>query len=254
LEAVISEPEAWLRPYLDTVMDRLLRAGYMLPSNEFRYLFAAVAGAHIAGYDPVYDYVAEAYYDLLDVVEEVEPLATPRWRKLLFDFQDEVEALAAFEEALSSSETVFVAEPILAAAVVGFYGIQRYPDKWFKAGLPRLPGQQVIIAYRDKGKKKILVPRSLFFLAVSGLSAYEVEPGRKKRIIVPDPAYVRKSVLDSHAPISLFKDIVVEAVAKYTRLASILGEDFEKACKTEGVLVIEYMFEGPSVLKAKYYC
>ncbi|BEP18656.1 hypothetical protein PYJP_20080 [Pyrofollis japonicus] len=254
MEAVISEPEAWLKPYLDTIVDRLLRAGYMLPGNEFRYLFAAVAGAHIAGYDPVYDYVVETYYDLLDAVDEVEPLATPRWRKLLFDFQDEVEALAAFEEALSSSETVFIAEPILAAAIVGFYGVQKYPGKWFKAGLPRLPGQQVIIAYKDKAKRKILVPRSLFSLAVSGLSAYGVEPGKEKCIIVPDPAYVRKSVLDSHAPISLFKDVVTDAVAKYMRLTFMLREDFEKACKTEGVLVIKYLFEGPSVLKARYRC
>ena len=248
----VGEPEEWLRPYLDDIAGRLRGAGYKLYPDPFSYLLSGIAGAHISGYDPVYDYVVGAYYDLIDVIEEAEPLATPRWRKLFYDLQDEVEALAAFEEALSDSELVFIAEPILAGAVLAVGGRQRYPREWYRRGLLSIPGQQVLIDY--SAKKKILVPRSLFVLAASGLSYRGVYPGTERIAVMPDPAYVRKTVLDSHAPLAYFRETVLDAVRKYSSVAEKLGDDVEKACKTRGVLVIRYSFTSPSMYRAEYVC
>ena len=248
----VGEPEEWLRPYLEAVERRLRVAGYRVGTPPFNYLFSAVAAAHVSGYDPVYDYVVASYYDLVDLIEEAEPLATPRWRRIFYDLQDEVEALAAFEEALSSSDLVFLAEPILAGAVLAVAGSQGSLTEWCRAGLLRIPGQQVIIDRRKK--RKILVPRSLFVLAISGLSSKGVYPGVERVVVLPDPAYVRKTILDSHAPLAYFKDTVLGAVAKYTMLAHQVGNDLEKACSTRGVLVIKYLFESPSVYSAEYMC
>ena len=252
MEIDVGEPEEWLRPYLETVMEKLGRAGYELRHKPFNYLFAAIAAAHISGYDPVYDYVVAAYYDLIDLVEEAEPLATPRWRKTFYELQDEVEALAAFEESLSSSEQVFIAEPILAGAVLAMSSKQGEMTRWYKSGLLRIPGQQVLI--NPAKKAKILVPRSLFLLAVSGLSSESIYPGSERVAVLPDPAYVRKTILDSHAPLAYFRETVMEAVSKYARLATQLRNDIKKACKTQGVLVIKYMFYSPSMYSAEYLC
>jgi len=252
LEIGVDEPEEWLKPYLETVMEKLSRAGYKLQGAPFNYLFAAIPAAHISGYDPVYDYVVAAYYDLIDLVEEAEPLATPRWRKTFYELQDEVEALAAFEEALSSSEQVFLAEPILAGAVLAMSSRQGDMSKWYRSGLLRIPGQQVLI--NPAKKAKILVPRSLFLLAVSGLSSEGVYPGSERVAVLPDPAYVRKTILDSHAPLAYFMETVMEAVSKYARLATRLKNNIKKACETRGILVIKYVFHSPSTYSAEYLC
>lgn len=248
----VGEPEEWLRPYLEAVMKKLAYTGYLLYEKPFSYLFAAIAAAHVSGYDPVYDYVVAAYYDLVDLVEEAEPLATPRWRKIFYELQDEVEALAAFEEALSSSDQVFIAEPILAGAVLAMSCRQSNPARWYRAGLLRIPGQQVLI--NPARKRKILVPRSLFLLAVSGLSSEGVYPGTERVAVLPDPAYVRKAILDSHAPLAYFKETVMNAVARYARLAAGLRNDTKKACETKGVLVIKYVVYSPSMYSAEYLC
>jgi len=51
--------------------------------------------------------VVEAYYAFREDAEESSPFAEPRFRPWLDALEEEIEALAALEESLATSSTVF---------------------------------------------------------------------------------------------------------------------------------------------------
>jgi hypothetical protein len=170
----VSSPEKWMIGILEYTSQLLSESGYK-PLRDLEYAHAAIAAAHITGFEPLYDYPVEVYYELMDIAEE-SALYTPRWYLHYKALEEEVEALAAFEEALADSKRVFHAEPLLAAAALAFGCRLKIADYWLKSGYVPAPGQQVVIVRRESRREKISIPKSLYTLTLAGLSLYKVKP------------------------------------------------------------------------------
>ncbi|ABM80274.1 hypothetical protein [Hyperthermus butylicus] len=249
-----SQPEQWMRDILEYTASILQRSGFQAHPLT-RLAHAAVAAAHITGFEPLYDYPVELYYELQEAAEK-SALYTPRWRPAYQLLEEEVEALAAFEEALASSDTVFHTEPILAAAALG-YGCRAVVSRdWLEAGFTPTPGQQIVIVRRGEKRARILVPRSLYTLALAGLTVYGVTPYSKALLPVPDPATIRKRVFMTKLPLGEASKRLVEIVDMYVKpVCRRVDENPLWACRSDTVLLIEYRFSGPIVLDVRYvYC
>ncbi len=249
-----SKPEKWLYGIVEYTA-RLLEASGYRASSLTRLAHAAIAAAHITGFEPLYDYPLELYYELMDAAEE-SALYTPRWYMDFKALEEEVEALAAFEEALADSKTVFHAEPLLAPAALAFGCGLRIGREWLRAGYTPAPGQQVVIVLRRQGKVKVTVPRSLYTLTLAGLSAYKINPLDGEPVIaaLPDPAVVRREIFEEHPPYEeaskLLKLIVEKHAAKICRRLGSGG--FSWACGENDVLLIKYVFRGPGMVEVEY--
>jgi hypothetical protein len=233
---------------------RLLEENGYRPLKDLCYAHAAIAAAHITGFEPLYDYPVEVYYELMDAAEE-SALYTPRWYPHYKALEEEVEALAAFEEALADSKRVFHAEPLLAAAALAFGCRLRIGRCWVESGYAPAPGQQVVIVYRGGRREKITVPKSLYTLTLAGLSLYNVEPaGGEALVAVPDPAVIRREVFEEKPPYEEASAILRLTVEKHARKVCLhRAEDSHRwACGEEDVLLIKYRFEGPSVVYVEY--
>ena len=248
----LSRPEKWMTGILEYAGRLLEESGYRPPKSLY-YAYAAIAAAHATGFEPLYDYPLEVYYELMDAAEE-SALYTPRWYPHYKALEEEVEALAAFEEALADSKRVFHAEPILAAASLAFGCRLKLAEYWLESGYAPTPGQQVVIVYRGGRREKITVPRSLYTLTLAGLSLYGVKPVDNGLLVaVPDPAIVRREIFEEKPPYEEASAILRLVVEKHARkIYSRLGSDPRWACGEEDVLLIKYSFEGPSVLHVEY--
>jgi hypothetical protein len=237
---------------LEDTLAILASSGYK-PSKLTAYAHAAIAVAHITGFEPLYDYPVEVYYELMDIAEE-SALYTPRW---LPDYQrlaEEVEALAAFEETLADSKTVFHAEPILAAAALGFGCRLKVSKGWRTKGFTPEPGQQVVIVVRRGRKHKVQVPRSLYTLAVAGLAFYNPDCTAEEFIaVLPDPAVIRREVFESRVAYEEASRILRSIVERHVREICVRrGEGYVWACNSDDKLVIKYEVKGPSLLRVEY--
>ena len=248
------KPEPLMKDILEYTASILERSGFRTHPLT-RLAHAAVAAAHMTGFEPLYDYPVELYHELQEAAEE-SALFTPRWRPAYQLLEEEVEALAAFEEALASSDTVFHAEPILAAAVLGYGCRAAVSSEWLKAGFTPTPGQQIVIIRHGERRAKVLVPRSLYTLAVAGLTVYGMTPYSKALLVVPDPATIRKRVFEEKIPVGEASKKLAEIITTYVEpICRRVGGDPLWACKSDTVLLIEYRFLGPSMFEARYvYC
>ena len=185
----------------------------------------------------------EAYYAFREDAEESSPFAEPRFRPWLDALEEEIEALAALEERLATSSTVFHTEPILAAAGLGL-GLDRARlGRWPRSGLRRTPGQQAIIVKRGESRKLLFTPQSLYVLTAAGLHAVGIDPPGKSVAIVPDPAIIRKRVMGLKLPPNQLAAELVKMINKYARRAASLRPS--EACASEGFLAVEYTVHGP---------
>ncbi|WP_338250172.1 hypothetical protein [Pyrodictium abyssi] len=245
------QPPRWLLPVIEYARRRLASLGYTFPGG-LAAMFASIPAAHTTGYEPLYEYIVEAYYALREEAEEASPFAEPRFRPWLDALEEEVEALAALEESLAASSTVFYAEPILAAAVLGL-GLNRARlGRWPRSGLRRTPGQQTIIVERGGARKLLVVPQSLYVLAAAGLHAAGIDPPGKGVAVLPDPAVIRKRVMELRLPLSQLAAELVEIINKHARRAASVGPS--EACVSEGFLAVEYTVHGPGEIVVKYVC
>ncbi|KSW11301.1 hypothetical protein CF15_00030 [Pyrodictium occultum] len=250
-QAVSLEPPRWLQPLVDYSRRRLESLGYRAP-GELAPVFAAIPPAHATGYEELFDYVVEAYYDLKDSAGELPPTMEPRFKPWLHALEEEVEALAAFEERLADSSTVFHAEPILAAAVMGLGLEGAGLDCWPGRGLRRAPGQQTLLMKRDDRKVLITVPSSLHVLAAAGLHAAGVDPPGSGVAVLPDPAAIRRAVMEMRLPLEEAAGAILEMLR--ARALEAAGMDRGRACGAGDMLVVEYRVEGPGEIWVKYLC
>ncbi|ALL00201.1 hypothetical protein Pyrde_0151 [Pyrodictium delaneyi] len=244
-------PESWLIPIIQHTASRLKSLGFKA-DDEFITLFASVPAAHVTGFEPLYEYVVDAYYELKEASEEAPLLTEPRYRPWLDMLEEEVEALAVFEEHLSDSSTVFHAEPILAAAALGLGVDSRSLGCWPSSGLRRVPGRQGILIERKGAKKYLIAPQSLYVLAAAGLSAAGVEPPGSGIAVLPDPALIRRHVAELRLPLNEAAEKLVEIVRSAAHEAQRLG--VSEACVSEEFLAIEYVIRGPGHIRVKYLC
>ncbi|NOZ89077.1 MAG: hypothetical protein GXO15_04045, partial [Crenarchaeota archaeon] len=155
---------------------------------------------------------------------------------------------------LADSSTVLCAEPILAAALLAAARPARVGGGWRAAGYTGRPGGYQLLARRPGGKRcRILVPGSLYALALSGLTASGVAPGGPpRRLVVPDPALVRKRVFDerpAYGRLSGFlREVVLEASSRALRASE------EEACRERGLMLVEYRFDGLLEAYFNYIC
>lgn len=250
----MEEPEAWARGFLDYTVSRLRVAGHRGAWGAAALVFAAIAAGHVTGVDYFYEYAIDAYYEMLDAAEEARPLAEPRWAPLLSWLDEDAEALAAFEERLADSSTVLCAEPVLAAAALGLGAGSHPAQGWRRAGYAGRPGSYAIIVRKEGGKKcRILVPSPVYALMVAGLSAAGHNgPGSSLDAVVPDPAEIRRTVLESKTPYGQLSDWLRGLVEEKAKKALTTGT--EEACKTRDLLVIRYRFDGLLEAVFEYLC
>lgn len=235
-------------------MSRLRAAGHRGAYGAAALVFAAIAAGHVTGIDYFYEYAIDAYYNLMDAAEEVRPLAEPRWAPILSWLDEDAEALAAFEERLADSSTVLCAEPILAAAALGLGAGSEPARGWRSAGYAGRPGAYAVVARRPGGKKcRIMVPSPVFALAVAGLSAAgHPGPGTGLDVVVPDPAEIRRTVLESKTPYGQLSERLRGLVEE--RAGRALAKGAQEACKTRDLLVIRYRFDGLLEAVFEYVC
>ena len=252
MEPPFEEPEAWARGFIEWVRGRLETAGYRGARGLFAPAYVAVAAGHLTGVDYFYEYAVDAYYSASDAYEEAAPLAEPRWTPLLSGLEGEGEGLAEFEERLADGSTVLCAEPILAAAVLGAGLRARVGEAWRLSGYTGSPGGYPVIVRRPGKKCRILVPGSLYSLALAGLSAAGLEPGGLMEIVVPDPALVRKTIFDSKVAYGELSRFLEETLTRAARRAAEATR--EDACREKGLMLVKYKLWSPLEAWFDYTC
>ena len=251
---VVEPPEPWARPFVERIESILRSTGYRGVDTPFTYVFSSIAAGHLTGFDYFYEYAVDAYYEARDRYEEAAPLSEPRWAPGFWGLEEEAEALAEFEERLADSSTVLCAEPILAAAVLGA-GLEKpsIAGGWLRGGYTGRPGGYMVLARRPRGKRcRILVPGSLYSLALAGLSAAGLEPGAARRLVVPDPAIIRKRVFDERPAYAELSSYLEKLLADASRRAMRASE--EEACREQGIMLVEYRFTGLLEAFFSYIC
>ncbi len=248
MKALVEPPEQWARPFLDWVLSRLRDTGYRGAVGMFAYPHAAIAAGHVTGLDYFYEYAIEAYYDALDAAEEEWPLAEPRWRPLLWGLDEEAEALAVFEEKLADSSTVLCAEPILAAAGLGLGAGRGVGRGWRQAGYAGTAGSYTVLARRRGVRCKVTVPGSVYALALAGLTAAGLEGPGEAVVTAPDPALLRKTVMDTRVAYGRLSRWLIGLVEKWA------GESLEAGECGERFLKIRYKLQGLLEAEFEYLC
>ena len=200
----------------------------------------------ITGYDYCFESVLNEYYRLKDLVVGAGLYVPRKYREYLF-FVDAVEAAIEFEENLADSRRVFLAEPLLAAALKAFCLKEKLED--VKPFYIPSNSSQIFLVESSNGRGKVRVPFPLYVYSLMTISLFypktRFTPSLRAggAIIALDPAYFRDILFREKPPLEKLGIAAVKHLRSLCRKILELN-DIRNACGTDEAIVIGYEVEG----------